>query len=714
MTRVAVASALWLIPVALLWRLGHILLGPALGDRLPAAVERRSQVLRDLESPCGRPDPITRASGSRSEGEGRTWPFLGPSYMLGNVPGDGHVKKKAFQRAVRRAKRDGGTWYRNQWLTSPVRDPLPDQATWHPLPKVRVSKRARTTILSWNAGSLCQELWLEIQQYAHTHKFDLMAIQSTGWSFTSQWRVPGYTAIHSGSTSRYQDGVMLLISDRIAASEQISVSEIIPGRLLHVRLKQQEQSLDYLLLYQHPWRNTLSQLDNLAIRQQVWDALHECLTRMPFRNQLILSGDFNATVLNNNYPDNKQLRHILNHHGLTTLLQTQIHHPTYFSAQGNTQIDYIFCRTSQVDAQAKRGFVDAHSPLGSWRDAQDHKPLIASITRSWLPWRRKPAQLTSAVKTRDDLISMQRTSPQNWQHLCQTLSAQTTSLETQLRHLHAIHDIAREHIASQTVPRAPGLGLDPGGLVRQMWEQHALLIRSASPTLRQVFEKWQHWCQLKKLRKQVRTTNRQRKREAMQQTIQEAAEAFRSHDPYKMYRVVRKIAPKTPYQTVHLRSKAGLAQDPEQELQEIANFLAELCRGQEYAPPTGTLDEMPFTCQELEHALRCTPSTKSVAPDSCPGILVKHTADEYAPWLFEALKQMWLCNESIKIPHRWKAAWVICIPKRHISTPRDIRPIALQCPIGKAVLRAIVRKAQEFARPALQPYPVYAYTRPLH
>ena len=166
-----------------------------------------------------------------------------------------------------------------------------------------------------------------------------MALQSTGWNFSSTWQIPGYYVIHSGSTERYPDGLLLMVSQKLATVDCISYSEIQPGRLLHMGLTMQNNSMDYVIVYQHPWRNQLTPEENSALRQQVWDDLHESLSKRPFRNQVILSGDFNASTLNNNHPDHKTLRQILSHHGMTTLMQSQPSHPTYFSPQGNTQID---------------------------------------------------------------------------------------------------------------------------------------------------------------------------------------------------------------------------------------------------------------------------------------------------------------------------------------------------------------------------------------
>ena len=63
----------------------------------------------------------------------------------------------------------------------------------------------------------------------------------------------------------------------------------------------------------------------------------------------------------------------------------------------------------------------------------------------------------------------------------------------------------------------------------------------------------------------------------------------------------------------------------------------------------------------------------------------------------------------MQIPSMWKHAWSTRIPKRSIRSPKDIRPSALQCRIGRAVLRTIIRKALAHAIPALRVWLIYAY-----
>ena len=154
---------------------------------------------------------------------------------------------------------------------------------------------------------------------------------------------------------------------------------------------------------------------------------------------------------------------------------------------------------------------------------------------------------------------------------------------------------------------------------------------------------------------------------------------------------------------MHLRSKHGLAQDPAQELTEITAFFRHLCDQSQWTFQAPPLDAMPFTPDDLEHALQCTPKTKSVAPNTSPGHVISGLAS--------SLTKLWTQSQRLIVPHLWQDAWITCLPKRTVVSPKDLRPIALQCAIGKAVLRVIVRKAMQETHAQFVPWPIFAYLR---
>ena len=93
-----------------------------------------------------------------------------------------------------------------------------------------------------------------------------------------------------------------------------------------------------------------------------------------------------------------------------------------------------------------------------------------------------------------------------------------------------------------------------------------------------------------------------------------------------MYRVIRALAPKTPFQQVHLRSSFGIAQNPEVELDEIAHFFRQLCNGPPWSHAAKALPAMPFMVEEARMLY-----TKGDVPQTLPGLIVFSIAPSLAP-----------------------------------------------------------------------------------
>ena len=640
------------------------------------------------------------------------WRLTGSAAWADNEPGKGHLRKRSYQNAKRRAVLHGGTWYKNQWLTSTVLADPPTPKEWQPPMRRTQLRGKRLKILSWNARSLSMELWHEVQMYSKLHQFDLVFLQSTCWTFTSNWMANGYYIAHSGSTADPHSGLLIMVNQSLGKADDISLGDPLAGRLQHLRVKTGEITLDLVNTYQHPWRPTMSHEENLTTRRVVWETLHESLTHLPFRNRLVLAGDFNTSIVNNAHVDAKELKHIIQHHGLGSLLQSRNKQPTYYAQNGNSQIDFVFGRQCQLDSHAKNGTVDVQTPLASWREAPDHRPLICNMPTAWRPWRRKPQNTCSGVQLRDHLRTHAKTASPQWQHLCQVVRRDVEAMPIKPELIENLQTLMLSRATQCTQPKPTNeRGLDFGSPLQRMWSLHRESLRWKPTTLKNIFQLWCQRAEVQRLRKQLRKFCKQNKRAKVEEQIQEAIDAYKKQDPYRMYKVVRTLAPKMPFRTVQLRSKYGLAQDPNTELKELADFFGELCKGQEIIFPEQTLSMMPFSCDDLQRSLAGTPSTKSVAPGCCPGLVIKTNASILAPWLYHCLEQMWCQSGRLTIPSKWKDAWVRCVPKRTVRSPKDIRPISLQCPIGKAVLRTVVRQAIDYIKPSLAPLPIFAYLR---
>ena len=59
--------------------------------------------------------------------------------------------------------------------------------------------QARLRVMTWNAGGLPRDAWMEFQLWLHEQReYDVIMVQETHWRFSSQFNLPRYHALHSG------------------------------------------------------------------------------------------------------------------------------------------------------------------------------------------------------------------------------------------------------------------------------------------------------------------------------------------------------------------------------------------------------------------------------------------------------------------------------------------------------------------------------------
>ena len=114
----------------------------------------------------------------------------------------------------------------------------------------------------------------------------------------------------------------------------------------------------------------------------------------------------------------------------------------------------------------------------------------------------------------------------------------------------------------------------------------------------------------------------------------------------------------------------------------------------------------------MYRALSTIPSTKAVARPFSPGLIWKTHAGLLAPFLHAALDEWW-SPEHAYIPDCWRDSWMLLIPKpsRAPVTPEALRPLALQEPIGKALIGPLASIAQMEASEFFAKLPFWAYIR---
>ena len=204
------------------------------------------------------------------------------------------TSKRSYRRAVRRANIHGYTWYRGQLcsaeqLGTPTTPPVPQSRRTQNVTSKPLKRRPRLTLLNWNAGGLPTHAWDHLQQWLDLQDIAIIAVQETHWRYTSEWLQSRYYAIHSGGEGHA--GLLCLISRKLCSQHDISWTEIVPGRLVHIRIHGIRHHIDFVNVYQH-----IHIASRMEQRDDIWHHLQSLLSKLSTKNTLIMMGDFNTSL----------------------------------------------------------------------------------------------------------------------------------------------------------------------------------------------------------------------------------------------------------------------------------------------------------------------------------------------------------------------------------------------------------------------------------
>ncbi|CAE7248776.1 kptA [Symbiodinium sp. CCMP2592] len=209
------------------------------------------------------------------------------------------TQTQAIRRAKHRAQTQGFTWYKGRRITAPQIADVALRTAGRPATESHATRgnRAgqhhveRLSILSLNVGSLSTLLWQELKEYLATAQADVICLQETHWSTTSDFMVQGWRAIHSGTKAR-ADGILTLVHPR-HNKHVVRHEEIVPGRARRVQLQAPHGRIEIHNCYQHPHNYTESLKKK---RHAFLNKVTRSITGIPLRTTLIVAGDFQAEV----------------------------------------------------------------------------------------------------------------------------------------------------------------------------------------------------------------------------------------------------------------------------------------------------------------------------------------------------------------------------------------------------------------------------------
>ena len=623
--------------------------------------------------------------------------------------------KRALRRTAARAKKDGSTLYKGQWLTRDQLAHVPTGEATRQKSANRITSTGtggrrggqkhvqRFRVLSLNVGSLSTLMWQELREYlaSPANPRDAIMLQETHWSTCSEFRTNGWTAIHSGTTAR-ADGVMTLVHPK-HPSTRVRHEEIAPGRVLRVQVQMPTGRVELFNCYQHPHNFTSNQETLKEKRQSLLNKLGRSIQGIPQRATLIVAGDFQAELtpqapligravcrtpfhVGDAALDPHAFGRFVESHGLVALSAWYKAQPTQFNTApyrgaGASQID-LLTRLATADTCAKHVRVEV-PPIGAHVGHHSLSTSVRIMNHFLLPQRTRPrapfcvAEVTEAVRMQGDKARELRTEIGN------TLCSRGGDEDINSLLLQAC---SRVFPLQVTQPRTPN------GTIVHLWQLRAAAKYTAvqrDPS-RRILHAWRALATYRQAAVRAHKDCKDQKRRQVLDLLAKAEGCAHRYDQRGLYRVVRQLAPWKPRTKVLLKGEGGALLNHEQEHATLVEHSRQL-----FAP-------------------------RQLPPDRAgvqlPAAAWKLAAAAVAPLLQQALQTGAVANEAL--PSKWTDAWIVWLPKqgKAPSHPIALRPIGLMRPEAKCLAALLRGRIYEHIRPQLLWVPQFAYLpgRDLH
>ena len=652
------------------------------------------------------------------------------------------VQKRSYKRACLRAQRHGFAWYKGRLykpedfdgvstLTpSPANKRNPRQPVKPPPP---MCPSGRLQVLHLNVGGVTSDRVQEICLWAEQRSVDVIILSETRWSFTTEWTRGPWNFLHSGTQQDRADGLLLMVHRRVCPVERLGYAEIMPGRMVHLRLHFDRRNFDLICCYQFAdARNAARD----AQRRQFWDQLYQYATGLPNRNAILYVGDFNCslspdgthvgtnqfnlngqTLTGHLHRDSDVFMRFLKQNHLTAVNSWNARDPpSFLNGIVGSKIDHFLMRIADCDSHCKQ--------IAYYPNA-DFLPLTGARHIHMLCTMRKIPYIFTKTAGMQSCSFSQRLTCRNawqengnqWQSFCRESQALFDSFAAQPHQSQTIIDDLHKCLMPcfQThFPKMSNATTQPAQdhtTVLNKWEHRRKVQECASCRMPDLIRIWYHWTQFSKLKREQARHSKLLKKRQLQDLLADAQTAAGRHDGFGLYQLINKYSPKQPRRRIRLRNTDGHPASAMESLNMMTQFVQDLWQG----PSVVEFDrsqpcEIPFSLEELVEEIAKIPAVKAVAKPYLPGLYWKTFAEPVANMLYALLEEWW-GTAPIFIPDQWKQAWLTFLPKpqKQPSSVMNLRPIALQEPLDKAVLGLITQKFQKELHPHLIGHPQFAF-----
>ena len=658
-----------------------------------------------------------------------------------NVPNT-RSATRAFKRACLRATRFGHTQYRGRTFTSAQVPEDRRQAGFHPCtrkPRPR-PEPAGLTVFSWNAGGLGGGVYDEVMTHLSASSVDIAIIQESKWTECMEYTSGPWSCIHSGCKTQKHAGLLVAVHTRVALSSHLRFEHYLKGRLLHVRVPLQtsdHRHMHIIAVYQKT--HVVGDVKSSTQRQQVWQALHKCLNRIPARDSIAVVGDFNAPLrclpphvgpfvgaeLSHPPDDVSDLEVLLQTFrlpALNTWYPTPGGDHTFTFGKARSQIDYIMVRLSEASALARQVRTLHHFQVGAARKGGAyHSPLQTQLAVSRPCWVYSGRRSDPCIDQEAILHALDHPhGPINLHKIAMvrqkvaTHVASHTSLEG-VQTLHrTLYDACLQvfpagKAAAQRAP--PWQQHQVQESIQHLWSKWRAFKQVRKQGLRGWFQAWKAWKTFDRQYRAHQKRCKQARRAVLLQAMEEAEQHARTHNSRGLYQIIKRLAPKQVRKRMQLRGQDGQMLTPDLTQHFSQRFKA--TQPADVAMATRTWEgrgDFPLDATMLCHYIQQVPRRKAVPQGHPPSASWRLCADLISPWLCDVLHEQW-STPALHIPRAWTDVDLALVPKpdRSGRDPQDHRPIGLACPLQKKFLGALLQPHVPGIIEQIKLFPQFAY-----
>ena len=675
-------------------------------------------------------------------------------------------RKCSWWRAARRAARFGRTRYRGRWLKITSFPPDMIQACKNSLQaRSTVSRHLSSTaqkrsvaaidgqvsgqaslhgslrhlqFASLNVGGLGSSKLDEALSHAEATGISLLCLQETRWKESRTWTSGPYKVIHSGEQTQKQSygGVLVAVS----LSVEVRYAEVYAGRILRAQLcfGGDTLPLEVVCVYVPPLDD--SKPERLPQRHEVWNSLDMVLASIPRRHLLVVLGDFNTCLPRHppevpcrdpsgrNSPDDTDLLTIMQQHELS-LANTRTGRAGITYQQGSSipplsgsRLDLCLVRTAMLccctmNAPCWR------VPYNQLNEFGCHALLSGNLVLKWRPWRRTTLPDKKRIIDKSLIADAQAPTHPLHQQFVGLLHQKLASAEGSCSESDSyslvnmlVRDLSLQIFGVPAPPRPVPHWMSP--MVRasclEKWNAfHAVRALTQPRCLLDYLRCWQLVVKLLRTSKSYKRQCKQARNNWIHKICTNAASKVAANDS-SFYHLLRLLSPRRPRRAIGITKMLDGTNSVRDEGHKLcahfSNLFGAVGDSQTLSKLTWQWQQgCPEDAESLAKYLQQVPLHKSI-PTGCASGAAWRIAlhvPEVRQCVFDLAVRFPL--DGIHESFRSGKLVLLAKPGKSGRQVDHFRPLVLQCPLGKLLLRWFVDKLVLEVKSRLLATPQFAY-----